>query len=117
MAHFLNSLSSPFQKFAHVFSGHQLQVLAVRPTITHARDQGIEIGAREFPLEWMRNALEVALEVGQPLGDRFQAGKVIRGQRLALHDREVDFDLVEPTRVDRTVDRNQSWMGLRESPH
>lgn len=47
--------------------------------------------------------LEVALEIGQPLGNRRQAGEVVWGQYLALHDGEVDFDLVEPTRVHRAV--------------
>jgi hypothetical protein len=99
------------------FSSCQLQVLGLRPTITHARDQGIEVGAGELPLEWLRDALEVALEVCQPLGYRLQAGEVVRRQRLALHDREVDFDLVEPARVDGAVNRNQPWMRLRQAPY
>src|SRR5665647_2187631 len=44
------------------FSGRHLQRLALRPANTHARDQGIEVGTGEFPLEWMRDALEVALK-------------------------------------------------------
>jgi len=58
----------------------------------------IEIGRRELPLEWVRDALEAALEVRQPLSDRLQAREVVRGQRLALRVREVDLALVEPTR-------------------
>ena len=83
----------------------------MRPASAHSRDQGVEIGAGELPLEWMSDAFEVALEVRQSLGDRLQAREVVRGQHFALHDREVDLDLVEPARVDRTVDRNQSIIG------
>jgi hypothetical protein len=46
---------------------------------------------------------EVALEVFQPLSDRRHAGEVVRGQHLALNDREVDFDLVEPACMDRRL--------------
>ena len=89
----------------------------MRPTVAHPRDQSVEIGTGELPLEWTRDALEVALELRQSLGHRLQAREVVRSQRLALHDREVDLDLVEPARVDRAVDRNQSRMGLRQPPH
>ena len=37
------ALSSPFQKFAHVFSSRQFQWLALSPTMTHAGDEGIQI--------------------------------------------------------------------------
>ncbi|WP_345539516.1 hypothetical protein [Variovorax defluvii] len=49
---------------------------------------------------WMRDAFEVALEIRQPLGERLQTWKAL-SQHLALHDREADLDLVEPTGVDR----------------
>ena len=103
---------------SHTYSSSgQLQGLALCPAITHARDQGIEIGAGELPLERMSNALEVALEVRQSFGDCHQAREVVGGQHLALDDREVDFDLVEPTCMDRSVDRNQCRVGLREAAY
>jgi hypothetical protein len=40
----------PFRKFAHVLlSGGWFQWLALRPTIAHSRDQGVEIGTGELP--------------------------------------------------------------------
>jgi len=42
------ALSSPFRKFTYIFFRLQLEVLGLRPTITHARDQGIEVGAGEL---------------------------------------------------------------------
>ncbi len=110
-------LSSPFQKFAHVFSGCQFEELVLRPTIAHACDQGVKIGPREFPLERMRDAFEIALEVCQSLGDCLRVWEVVRGEDFALYDREIDFDLVKPTCVDRTVNRDQSWMNCREAPY
>ena len=60
---------------------------------------------------------EVALEVRQSLGHCLQAGEVVWGEHLALYDREVDFDLVEPTCVDRAMNRNDSRMGVRQTPY
>ena len=91
-------LSCPFQKFTHVFSSRHLQVLALRILRTHSCDQRVEFDAGELPFERPRDALEVALEVREPLGDRLQAREVVWRERLALDDREVDLDLVEPTR-------------------
>jgi hypothetical protein len=82
-----------------------------------ARDQGIEVGAGELPFERLGDALEVALEVGQALGHRLEAREVIRRERLALHDREVDLDLVEPAGVDRAVHRDDARMRLRQALH
>ena len=45
----------------------------------HAGDEGVEVGAVEFPLEWPSDALKVALELVQPLGDVVKAAEVIGG--------------------------------------
>ena len=48
--------SSPFTlvvrfRSSHTYiSGRHVEVLALCPTIAHARDQGVKIGTREFPL-------------------------------------------------------------------
>ena len=65
----------------------------------------------------MRDALVAALEVGQTLGDCLQAGKVVRSQHLAVHDREVDFDLFEPARADGSMNWHQSRVRLCQSLH
>jgi hypothetical protein len=38
---------------------------------------------------------------GQPESERFQIGTIIGSEYLPLDDRAVDFDLIEPTGVDR----------------
>ena len=111
------NLSSHFHKFTHVFSDCHLGAVALAPTIAHSCDQGVEVGTSELPLERAGHALKVRLDFGQPLGNRRQAGEVVWGQYLALHDGEVDFDLGEPTRVHRAVNRRQSRMRLRETAH
>src|ERR1700730_18918162 len=50
------------------------------------------------------NGLFVALlKVQEPLLELGQGREVIRGERLSLHDGEVNLDLVEPTGVNRCV--------------
>ena len=61
--------------------------------------QCVEMRTRKLPLERARDAFVVALEVQKSLLDRFQAREVVRGERFALDDREVDLDLIEPARV------------------
>jgi len=39
--------------------------------------------------------------------DLGQVGEVVGGQHLALHDGEIDLDLVEPGGVDRQVDQGE----------
>src|SRR5262249_35351910 len=41
----------------------------------------------------------------------FETGKVVGRQHLALHDREVDFYLVEPTGMDRGMHDNEIGVG------
>jgi hypothetical protein len=68
---------------------------------SHLGQQGVEMRARKVPLERARDAFVVALEVQKPSLDRFQAGEVTGDKRFALHDREVDLDLIEPAGVHR----------------
>jgi hypothetical protein len=51
------------------------------------------------------------LEGEQPLGELLQGAEIVGGERLALHDREVELDLVEPGGVDRQVDQAQVLVG------
>src|SRR6266496_2597785 len=46
--------------------------------------------------------------------NRFQVGKVIWCQHLALDDGEVDFDLIEPTGVDRRMDQNNTGIDVTQ---
>ena len=58
--------------------------------------QIVQIGSGEAPVERHRGLLVAALEAQQPLLDLGQVGEVVWGLAPALHDREVDLDLVQP---------------------
>jgi hypothetical protein len=77
---------------------------------SHPGQQGLEMRARELPLERTRDAFVVALKLQKPLLDRFEAREVVGGERFALHDREVDLDLIEPAGVHRPVDGKHPGM-------
>jgi len=48
----------------------------------------------------------VALEGKETLFEIGQRRKIVRREDFSLDDREIDFDLVEPTGVDRSVDED-----------
>ncbi len=47
------------------------------------------------------------LKSQQLVFERGQGREIIRRQNLALHDREIDLDLIEPGRMGRGVDGHQ----------
>ena len=61
----------------------------------------------ESPLERPGDALVMALEVENPASEGLQRGGVIRSEGLPLEHGEVDFDLVEPARMDGAVDEDE----------
>lgn len=65
-----------------------------------------EVGSREAPVERGRQGFVVVLEAQQPLSNLFETREVAGREDLSLDNGEVDFDLVEPARVDRAMDRN-----------
>ena len=65
----------------------------------------VEVGSGERPLERVGDLAVVVGEAEQPFGERVERGEVVWGERFALHDREVELDLVEPGSVDREVDQ------------
>jgi hypothetical protein len=78
------------------------------------REHQLELGARESPLERAGDLPVAAAEGEQALGELVQGAEVIRGKRLALDDREVELDLVEPRGVDGEVDQAQVLVGALE---
>ena len=66
-----------------------------------------ELGAGEVPCERLGDLVVVVLEVVEGAGDCGGVVEVVGVQELALDDREVDLDLVEPAGVDRRVDEDQ----------
>jgi len=69
-------------------------------------EQVAEVTPSELPLERAGHGFVVPLEAQEPLLELGQGAEVIGGQPLALEDREVDLDLVEPTGVHRRMHRD-----------
>lgn len=69
--------------------------------------QGDQVGAGERPLKWFGRLLVSRLEGEQAIFEFAQGREVIRGYDLALYHREVDFDLVQPARMVRSVHQGQ----------
>ena len=63
----------------------------------------LKVGTREFPLEWRGNVLIILLEVEESVFDFLKRVEVVRRERFAFNDGEVDFDLIEPACVDRSM--------------
>ena len=66
----------------------------------------MQIAAGEGPLEGRCRSLIVALEGKEPLFEFGQRREIVGREDLPLHDGEIDFDLIEPTGVDRSVDQD-----------
>jgi hypothetical protein len=76
-----------------------------------AREEPVEIMAGELPGEGSGGLLVTFLEGKQAFCQDLKVGKVIGGEYLALHHREIDLDLVEPGGVHRKVDEPQVGPG------
>lgn len=79
--------------------------------------EGIEIGAGEFPLEGDGDLLVILLETKEAVFKFGQRCKIVWSEDFALDDREVDLDLVEPTGVNRAMDGNHVGEGYFEAAH
>lgn len=75
-----------------------------------------EVGASEFPLEGSSQALVVILKSEQPILHLWEGAEVVGSEDLPLDDGEVDFDLVEPTGVDRSMDQDEVGVSFLEPP-
>src|SRR5437879_13624492 len=81
-----------------------------------ALEQIGEVGSGELPLEGLGQDLVPSLEGEDVGGEIVERGSVRRGEDLALKDREVDLDLVQPAGVDRQVDGHQVGVGFLQAP-
>ena len=68
-----------------------------------------------MPLEGFGDSLPVVLKAEESFGEGIEVGKVIGCEDFPLDDGEVDFNLVEPTGVDGTVDQDEARILLLES--
>src|SRR6267143_1741221 len=66
-----------------------------------------EILSCEPPLEGFGDGLVVTRECQQALRQLLQGREIVGRQDLALEDREIDFDLIEPTGVNGPVNEHQ----------
>jgi len=71
------------------------------------RHEAGEVFTSKFPLKGTGHLLIMGLKADQPVANLLKAGEVIGGQDFPLDDREVDLNLVEPTRVNRRVDHHR----------
>ena len=70
-------------------------------------EQLSQIATGEAPFEGLRDLLIMLLKSENSLGSRVEGREIIRGERFALEDREVDLDLVEPARMDGQMDQDE----------
>jgi hypothetical protein len=74
-----------------------------------------EVLTGELPFEGTSGGLPVVLKVQEALGDGVEIGKIIGCEDLPLDDGEVDFDLVEPTGMDRGMHERQAGVEMAET--
>ena len=63
----------------------------------------LEVVTREFPLEWRSDVLIVLLEAEESVFDFLKRVEVVGCECLAFNDGEIDFDLIEPACMDRSM--------------
>lgn len=69
-----------------------------------------KIATRESPLGPLRGLLRATLESYQNLTEGVGVWKVARCMHPTPNDWEVEFDLVEPTGVDRHLNQSAIWL-------
>ena len=69
----------------------------------------------ELPFEGPRSSFPVILKIQEAFGDGIEIGKIIGYQDLALDNREVDFDLVEPTGMNGGMHERQAGVEIAET--
>jgi hypothetical protein len=78
-----------------------------RPHPHGFREELVQSRAGKRPAERLRNRLIAVLERQQIVFQRQERREIVRCEDLALHDREVDLDLIQPARMQRRVQRLQ----------
>jgi hypothetical protein len=68
--------------------------------------KGVKIAARERPFEGRCCPFIVALESQEMLFKFGQRREIVGREDLSLNDGEIDFDLIEPTGVNRSMDED-----------
>lgn len=71
--------------------------------------------ACELPFKRLGSSCPVVLKVQKAFGDGVEIRKVIGRQDLPLDDREIDFDLVEPTCMNRRMHERQAGVKIPQT--
>ena len=72
-----------------------------------AKQELVEVGAGEAPVEGSCDLVVVVFELVQGAGEDREVLEVVGREQLALDDREGDLDLVQPAGVERQVDQGE----------
>ena len=100
-------------KFANVFElGRNL---LKRGGSVQSGQQRPEVSTSEGPLKRRRDALVMALELGQAFGDLIAFAEVVGCENLPLDNGEVDLDLVQPACVNGRVNGHEARVLLLQS--
>src|SRR5207247_7260568 len=65
------------------------------------REKLMQLRTRKGPAKRFRKGLIAMLKCQEVVFQRGQGREIIRRQNFALHDREIDLDLIQPARMDR----------------
>src|SRR5215210_9364991 len=83
--------------------------------LVEALEEVVEVAAGVAPVDRLGGLLPVGLEGHDARLQLVEVVEVAWGQRLALEDREVDLDLVQPRGVDGEVDEDQVRPGALQA--
>ena len=67
---------------------------------------------RELPLERTGSRLPLVLKIEETLSQSVEIGKVIGREHLALNNREVNLDLIEPTGVNGNMHESEATIAI-----
>ena len=105
---FRGKLSAPIRKYGDVFFGRSSGGETIG-FLLELDKQAVKIVAGEGPLEGLSGFLIALLEAGDLTFESGRRGEVVGIEDLALDDREIDLDLIEPAGMHRGVDENYIW--------
>ena len=94
----VDSLSTLVHKYTNVFLGGGFQFV----------HELVQVVTSKFPLKRLSNGGVMLLKAQKPFFEGLQGKEVVRGKNFALDNGEIDLDLVQPTRMDGSVDGDDS---------
>jgi hypothetical protein len=71
----------------------------MRIVLIELGEEFLQVLTCELPIERLRRRFPVVLKIQQALSENIQVREIIRGKDFSLDDRNVNLDLIKPTRV------------------